>query len=123
MTPKNRIQHWASPRIKIVEITHGYGDVTYRLKLREFIPKRGDVMRKTWMVGDVQKSHTIPAYAIADMTAAAVEIRHYISRALFPFVREMVGNRKSDDLFVETYRHALQWCKDAPASSLPVQVN
>jgi hypothetical protein len=119
MEMKN-IVDWASPEIKVAELTHGWSGVTYRLNLRRFVPKPGDILRKTWMDGPVKKSHDIPAYGIVDMQEAAVELARYCSWAMFPAVKEFV--RPLDELFKQTYRKAILWCKAAPVNAIFSQV-
>jgi hypothetical protein len=108
-------QDWADNEIKTVDVTHGFGNAKYQLRLRQFIPKSGDVLEKTWLVGGMVKSHPCPPYAIENMHATAGALYKYINTGILNIIRAHV--RESDQLFRNTFDFAVWWSRRAPVST------
>ena len=95
------ITDWASASRKTIELSHGFGNAKYQLKLREFVPKEGDALYEAWSDGPVLKKHWIPPFAIENMSDTAKELQRYVDSSLVQCVCKLVGF--ADPLIWTTY--------------------
>jgi len=106
------ITDWASTEIKYIRAGHVATESTYELKVREFIPKEGDMLQERWVDKDgVEHCKDIPPYAIADMNEAANMFRDDMARNVRLFIEAFVGER--DPLLAKTYEMALNHTRNA----------
>ena len=109
------IVDWASASTKTIELSNGFGDTRYRLRLREFKPLAGDMLYEAWSDGATLKRHYIPPYAIEDMKEVGTELQKYVRNSIVESIVKLVGD--SDLLIWETYQMAVRHSVNAPVSS------
>lgn len=107
------IGDWLCDDVRTVELTNGFGDVTYSLKLRMFRPYQGDRLYEMWSEDGVFKKHDIPPFAIERMEEAAVTLREYVDRSIVPAMCKVIGETR-DNLIWETYYMAFRYSREAP---------
>jgi hypothetical protein len=99
------ITDWASKEVKTIELSQIFLNAPYRVKVREFVPRAGDVLEEKWANGSI-KTHKVPPYAIADMKSTAQMFGSFFSNNIGTYIEGAVG--KSDVLLLDTYRMALR---------------
>ncbi|KAI9689934.1 MAG: hypothetical protein M1822_009816 [Bathelium mastoideum] len=108
------IAEWASNDIKTIEVTHGFGNARYRLKVRKFVTMPGDKEAERWSDGNGElRTHPIPPYAIADMKEAVRELHGYMDRSIWEFIKANVSPR-SEPVLWNTYCAAVKQAEQAP---------
>jgi hypothetical protein len=115
------ITEWASPVIKTIRVSHGFGKASYMLEVRQFIPIEGDSLEEQWSDRGIMKKHKLPPFAIADMRKAAITLRKYVDESMLDFIGD--GIDYENPLILKTYRMAYKHAFNAPVSfqSLRVQ--
>jgi hypothetical protein len=108
------ITEWASPAIKTIRVTHGFGSASYALEVREFLPVEGDLLEEQWSNMGVMKKHRLPPYAIADMRKAAITLRRYVDESIVDFIGD--GIDCENPLILKTYRMAYKHALHATVS-------
>jgi hypothetical protein len=99
------ITHWASPEIKVVDISHVYTYIPYRAELREFVPVEGDMTTEMWTDKyGIVKQIKVPAYAIADMNKHAQMTQKFIDDSIHLYIGGTIGHL--NQFFQETYKVA-----------------
>ncbi|KAJ1327396.1 hypothetical protein MN608_06723 [Microdochium nivale] len=104
------IQTWASSEVKSIFVSQIFLDAPYEVLVREFTPVEGDMLQESWTSGSVVKSHRIPRYALANMTATATMLTNFIDNNILLYI---LGAVKDDELLLMTYRFAHQYMEDA----------
>ncbi|EFX04074.1 hypothetical protein CMQ_1002 [Grosmannia clavigera kw1407] len=104
----NDIGGWASSEVRVIRLTEGYTDDFVEFRVREFIPKAGDSLRRSWMTptGEV-RSVDIPAYAIVDTDTIVPQYKAYIKKGLTKCCHRVLDEHKGK-LIWWTYSDALR---------------
>lgn len=101
------ISHWASTETRLIRTTEGYSLVPLELKVREFVPVEGDVLKRYWCVdGGIKKSVSVPCFAISDVNAAQKAYKDYINRGGAEFFKGWLHGR--NELLLKTYGAAIE---------------
>jgi hypothetical protein len=116
------ITEWASPVIKTIRVSHGFGKASYTLEVRQFIPIEGDSLEEQWSDRGIMKKHKLPPFAIADMRKAVITLRRYVDESILDFIGD--GIDYENPLILKTYRMAYKHALNAPVrfQSLRVQI-
>jgi hypothetical protein len=101
------IQNWASPTIKTVTITQDVFDSRYPLKVKRFIPEKGDAIERRWKTNGVEQSFKCEPYAIADMAEAGQTLSQFADDSLEPSIRFYIGG--TNNLLSQTYSMAYKY--------------
>lgn len=65
------IHEWASGEIFTIQVSPVHVVAPYTLKVRQFVPKEGDMLEAIWHVGGEKNTFPVPPYGIASMKSAA----------------------------------------------------
>ena len=106
------ITDWASNSRIMIELSHGFGEARYQLKLREFVPVEGDTLYEAWSDGSVLKKHYIPPFAIENMKDTAFELQRYVDSSIVKSACKLVG--LAHPLIWETYQMTIEYAHEAP---------
>lgn len=110
------IKAWASPEVKELRITQDYGPSAITLRVREFVPIKGDMLHRQWADGAVTKSVTIPNFAILDMAAALQTYKEFIVSEGPHFFKSAVDY--NDRLLWSTYSAAIKYSNTSNVSNI-----
>jgi hypothetical protein len=106
------ISEWASPDLKQIEVySPGFGDGTFKIEVREFVPVEGDLLEKVWSKNGEKRTYKIPAYGITNLKKAAERIKEYLDDNVSKFIESSISVEK--DLIWYTYWMALQRANNA----------
>ncbi|KAI1138635.1 hypothetical protein F5Y05DRAFT_45398 [Hypoxylon sp. FL0543] len=105
------IQDWASEEVKTIYISQAFLDAPYPVKVREFIPREGDLIEEKWVTNGVEKSHWVPRYALADMEKHAEELQAFIDHNVGKYIVGAIGTE--DDFLWDTYCMAFKRANNA----------
>lgn len=108
------ITNWASSTVKTIYITQDYGDSAIALKVREFIPMKGDMLHRQWADGDVIKRVPIANYAVVDMAAALEAHKDHIVDDGPKYFKSAL--KYNDRLLWDTYTMAIEFSNHAKVS-------
>jgi hypothetical protein len=100
------ITDWASIEIKTIELSQIFLRAPYKVEVREFVPREGDMLEEKWTDGSVVKTYKIPPYAIADMGRTAEMFHGFVRNNVRTYIEGAVG--RSDTLLWDTYRMTLR---------------
>jgi len=105
------ITHWASSEVKMVQVTQDYSPSPISFEVREFEPMPGDKLQRRWVHEGVQKTATLPNYAILNMKDAVKAHREFIVNEGPYFFKNTLNY--NDRLLSGTYTMALKLSNDA----------
>jgi hypothetical protein len=105
---------WASPQIKTIEISQGFG-TSYKIEVRQFIPVEGDLVHELWSHNGVMKYHKTPEWAIADMAKTSEIMKKSAKEDIASYIQHLI--EPSDSLLWSTYWMAFEHSKTAPVSN------
>ncbi|CAG9983848.1 unnamed protein product [Clonostachys byssicola] len=109
------ISEWASDNVRTINMSVRYLNAPYELKVREFVPIRGDMLEEQWPTKNGQVVHyPLPAYGIATMEEAAVSIGKMIEREISNFIQATLHERVSNGFVWDTYMTAFRRAGNAP---------
>ncbi|KAI0482334.1 hypothetical protein GGR56DRAFT_663312 [Xylariaceae sp. FL0804] len=106
----DNISQWASPEIRLVEVSEGYTKQRVTLSVRPFIPQDGDKLDRTWVYNGVMKTARIPAYAISSLDGVKELYDRYIEEGLQECCKSVLSKR--DPLLRLTYGMAIKYMAD-----------
>lgn len=109
MDIRQEIKSWKSADIKTIQVTQDVGDLSYTLRVREFIPVAGDSLCRQWKTNGVQQSYPCAAYAIESMAAAGRQLVEFVANNIEASIDYYID--KSDWLMHQTYMEALKTSK------------
>jgi hypothetical protein len=98
------IKEWASDEVRTIQVMSDVSPVPLQLKVRRFIPQKGDSTHRGWMDNKVKKFTPTTPWAIVDMRAAVETMRAYITDNIFSCVDYFL--QTSDEWVRETYQYA-----------------
>ncbi|ETS87577.1 hypothetical protein PFICI_01405 [Pestalotiopsis fici W106-1] len=104
------ISNWASPEVRMLCVTEGYGTRPVRLRVREFIPQEGDKLERSWVYQGTKKSVRIPAFAIVNLDEAKTIYTEHIANELKECCRNVLSDKHQ--LLRGTYGFALNLMLD-----------
>lgn len=105
------IQNWVSPEIKTIKLTQRFGNTSYELQVRQFVPEEGDSLERRWKSNGIQKSHFCAPYAIHKMEEAARTLKQFVDRNVIANVKHYIND--NDGLLYPVYAMALKYSTQA----------
>ena len=112
------ITEWASKEVKTIRLTQDVGNLSYPLRVRQFIPKKGDSLQREWSTRGKPNAFKCAPYAIENMKQTSGELAAFVERSIEPSITYYIDD--SDWLLNSTYRMALQYSAKLDVSPLPV---
>lgn len=100
------ISKWADTQVREIEVLSNVCPVPMKLKVRRFVPMRGDSLKRGWMDGKVKKYKETEPFGIVNMSSAVKNMREYINTNVIDCLKAYA--KGSDDLVRETYSFALK---------------
>ncbi|KAK5654757.1 hypothetical protein OQA88_7082 [Cercophora sp. LCS_1] len=97
---------WASPEVRIIEVSPNHIYAPFKFRVREFVPVDGDLLEEQWTTAHGKQTIALPRYAVVDMHETATEMKEYIERNISNFIAVTVGHL--DQLLWETYTTAFR---------------
>ncbi|KAF2189594.1 hypothetical protein K469DRAFT_562001 [Zopfia rhizophila CBS 207.26] len=79
------------------------------IKFRRFVPREGDLMRRSWYDNKEKRSISVTPYAIASMSETANELSTVMDEKMFDYLHDAVAN--TDKFIYNTYAFARQHIK------------
>ena len=98
------IKHWASDEVKTIDISEGFSDSFMRLHVREFEPKEGDKLERSWVHEGTKKSVPIPPFALVQLEDASEAYGVHMQSSFHGALNEVLG--LSPTLLRRTYLFA-----------------
>lgn len=116
------IEEWASPEVKMIELTQGHSSLRWKFRVREFVPRDGDALQRTWLSKQTGNRyyHPVTPYALVSMKETGQYLWSSLQQNIEVVVAEFV-DRESTWL-AETYKMAHRHSKEAEASTLAFQI-
>lgn len=109
------IQDWASDALRTIAVTQDVRGLSYNLVVRQFVPKDGDAVVRTWLGQDGQhKTYYTTPWAIANMEDAGRDLYQFVGENVEPFINHYI---RKDDLLSTTYKMALHRSRSASVST------
>ena len=108
------IAEWQSADVKEVKITQGVGGTCYALQVRQFSPKPGDSLGRSWSRRGVTQTYRCAPYAIADMHRTGQELEHFVNDNVVSAIEYHID--ETDLLIRNTYVMARRYSGIAPVS-------
>jgi hypothetical protein len=105
------IDEWASPEIKTISLTQDIWDLSYELRVREFIPRDGDVLHRTWISWGKKQKYRCSPYAIASMGDAGRTFNNFLDQGMEKVIEHYMES--TDPLLSKTYYTAYEHSKSA----------
>ncbi|KAK9800093.1 hypothetical protein AB5N19_10299 [Seiridium cardinale] len=99
------ISSWQSHEIKHIQVTEGYTVNPVRLSVRRFVAQERDSLQRTWVENGIEKSVTLPPYAIVDHTEATATYIYSINQGVMTCCQRVLENTHS--MIKRTYGLAL----------------
>jgi hypothetical protein len=110
------IDTWESTEVRTLILTQDVGSARDVLRVRRFVPQRGDSLERTWLSkssGVRLKSPCAP-FAIENMAETAQEIRSELKGNIEDFIAQYVD--KAEPILKETYLMAYDLMQNARVS-------
>lgn len=110
------IDSWASSNIQTVTITQYVTDANgaplrYKINVRQFTPRQGDALKRTWRCNGVEESYPCEPYGIADMAESAAVLRRFVDDTLWDAIKFHID--EDNTLLRSTYRMAYKYSRSA----------
>jgi hypothetical protein len=109
------IQGWKTSEIKTVELTQDIGGTSYKVKVRQFTPLKGDTLERTWKTNGVLQSYKCTSYAIVNMKETGKQLRTFVEDNMKTWIEYFIGEF-DDELLRCTYDMAFKHSQNAEAS-------
>ncbi|KAK7422988.1 hypothetical protein QQX98_001278 [Neonectria punicea] len=111
------INHWASPEVKMIELTQANSSLRWAFRVRQFVPQEGDSLERTWLSKQtgVRKYHPVTPYGLLSMKEAAKSFSKSLDNDMDTIIDEIAGVEKT--WLAETYRMAHKHSKEAESRS------
>jgi hypothetical protein len=100
------ITEWASEETKTIELTQVFLHAPFKLEVREFVPKEGDMLFELWQDGDTTHTHPIPPYAMVSLQKTTEMYREFIDKKIATYINGAIN--PLDDFFFQTYIQAFK---------------
>lgn len=101
------VGHWASSEVRTLRISEGYTGDFVELRVRKFIPQKGDSLSRSWVAPDgTARSVQIPPYAIIEPEAIGQQYGDYIKSGLMNCCRSVLVDFH-ETMIWDTYSKAL----------------
>ncbi|PHH64553.1 hypothetical protein CDD81_4332 [Ophiocordyceps australis] len=100
------INAWASRGSRVICVSAGALPRWIELRVREFIPRDGDKLCRTWDYKGTQKSVVVPPFALVDFTAAKMAYSEHIQDIMNDAIPSLA--QASDGLLADTYTRAVE---------------
>ena len=100
------ITEWASEEVKTIELTQVFLHAPFKLEVREFVPKEGDMLFELWQDGDMTHTHPIPPYAMVSLQKTTTMYREFIDKNIATYIYGAIN--PLDDFFFRTYFQAFK---------------
>ncbi|KAK5702417.1 hypothetical protein LTR17_022344 [Elasticomyces elasticus] len=98
------IADWASDEIKTITISQIFLDAPYKVRVKRFIPRDGDMLEDAWFQNGTMRKYQIPCYALCDMAETATMLEDFIDHNIGTYIRGAISH--CDGLIWETYLKA-----------------
>ena len=106
------ITDWASEDIRTIIVSQVFLKAPYKVRVREFIPREGDILEEIWNHNGRKKRLSIPPYAIASITEAAESIDRMVGENQHLYLDALLPRSPADldgDFWWDTYLFAFQY--------------
>lgn len=80
------ITEWASEETKTIELTQVFLHAPFKLEVREFVPKEGDMHSELWQDGNMRHTHRIPPYAMVSLQKTTEMCRDFIDKNIATYI-------------------------------------
>jgi hypothetical protein len=103
----HNIKVWASGNIKTITITQDVAGTSYNLKVRRFVPVRGDSLSRRWKTDEEEQSFECAPYAISNMEEAGRTLEQFAEESLKSSICFYID--ETDKLLRNTYTMAYRY--------------
>ncbi|KAI1131699.1 hypothetical protein F5Y10DRAFT_43917 [Nemania abortiva] len=100
------IKNWAASDVRTIWVTQDVAGLKYPLRVRKFIPVKGDSLRRSWSTRGVEKHYDCANYAIENMLEAGKNLEKFVDGSIETSIDYYID--KSDWLLHQTYHMALK---------------
>jgi hypothetical protein len=115
------IQEWEPSDIKTIELTQDMGNTSYQLKVRKFVPVKGDSLERKWNTNGEQRSYRCANYAIVNMEETGQQMLKFVEDNITTAISFYIDDK--DELLRETYGMAYKHSEIAEASSASIPLS
>ncbi|KAH8682702.1 hypothetical protein BX600DRAFT_506269 [Xylariales sp. PMI_506] len=110
----NEITNWASDVVKIIEVTQDVSNLSYKLRVRQFVPQEDDSLQREWKTQGVKHSYPCANFAIENMAETGEYLKGVVNASIEPSIDHYLS--ESDSFLSKTYRTALKYSVDLERS-------
>ncbi|KAI0107583.1 hypothetical protein GGR51DRAFT_548432 [Nemania sp. FL0031] len=105
------IKNWASSEVRTIWVTQDVAGLKYPLRVRKFIPVKGDSLRRSWCTREIERHYDCANYAIENMHEAGRNLETFVDSSIASSIDYYIN--ESDWLLHETYHMALKHSTDS----------